>query len=108
MLLIIVDAHSKWPEVCVMDSTTSAKTIVALREVFARFGLPKQLVSDNGPQFTSVEFNQFLKTNGVKHIRSAPYHPATNGAAERLVQTVKRSLKAGHRSALLHSCYSIA
>lgn len=44
----------------------------------------------------STEFAHFLVANGVKHIWSAPYHPATNGAAERLVQTVKRELKAGH------------
>ena len=54
------------------------------------------MVSDNGPQFVAEEMRQFLATNGVKHLRSAPYHPATNGAAERLVQTVKCALKAGH------------
>ena len=62
------------------------------------YGLPCQLVSDNGPQFTSFEFEHFLKLNGVKHILSTPYHPATNGAAERLVKSVKRALKAGGKS----------
>ena len=92
MLLVITDAHSKWPEIYTMNSTTSQKTISVLREVFARFRLPRQLVSDNGPQFTSVEFKQFMESNGVKHIRTASYHPASNGAAERLVQTVKQAL----------------
>ena len=100
MLLVVVDAHSKWPEVYIMNSTTSTRTITALRDIFARFGLPKQLVSDNGPQFVSEEFEQFLVVNGINHIRSSPYHPSTNGAAERVVQTVKKALKAGCREGL--------
>ena len=91
--LILVDAHSKWPEVIDMKSnTTSAATITELRKIFARYGLPEQLVSDNGPQFVSAEFTQFLKSNGVKHIKSAPYHPSTNGIAERFVQSFKRAM----------------
>jgi transposase InsO family protein len=78
-----------------MATTTTEKTVEALREVFAQFGLPKQLVSDNRPQFTSHEFGEFLARNGVRHLRSAPYHPATNGAAERFVQTFKQALRAG-------------
>ena len=57
-------------------------------------GFPEQLVSDNGPQFTSDEFEKFLKVNRVKHILTAPYHPASNGLAERFVRMLKRSLKA--------------
>ena len=95
MLLILVDAHSKWPEVFTMTTTTASKTITKLRETFGRFGLPEQLVLDNGPQFTSEEFETFLRANGVKHICSSPYHPASNGAAERVVQVVKQALKAG-------------
>ena len=92
--LIVVDAHSKWPEVITMSSTTSQSTIEVMRSLFSRYGLPEQLVSDNGTQFTSEEFTQFMKRNGVKHIRSAPYHPASNGLAERFVQTFKRAMKA--------------
>ena len=77
MFLIVVDAHSKWPEVIQMSSTTSSKTIDVLRTLFARYRLPEQVVSDNGTQFTSDEFAQFLKSNGVKHIRTASYHPSS-------------------------------
>ena len=52
-------------------------------------------MSDNGPQFTSVEFDVFLKANGIQHICSAPYHPQSNGEAERFVQTFKNVLKTG-------------
>lgn len=91
--LIMVDANSKWPEVFPMKKITSFKTIEILRTVFARNGIPEQIVSDNGPQFTSHEFDEFIRKNGIKHFKSAPYHPATNGLAERFVQTFKRSLE---------------
>ncbi len=94
MFFIMVDAHSKWPEVIIMSSTTSEKTIEALSSFFARYGLPEQIVSDNGPQFTSVEFDNFMKQHGIKHIKSAPYHPSTNGLAERFVQTFKNAMRA--------------
>ena len=83
-----------------MSTTTSHHTIEALRSVFSRFGLPDQLVSDNGPQFTSDEFIQFLKRNGIKHILSALYHPSSNGLAERFVQTFKRAMRGGEKDGL--------
>ena len=94
MLLVVVDSFSKWPEVCVTKSTTSQSTINMLRSIFARWGVPVELVSDNGPQFCSEEFENFMAHLGIKHKRGAPYHPATNGLAERFVQTVKGALKA--------------
>jgi len=61
--------------------------------LFAQFGLPETIVTDNGSCFTSDEFQIFLKQNGIKHVASAPYHPSTNGLAERAVQIVKKGLK---------------
>lgn len=95
MYFVIVDSHSKWIEVEPMNSTTTEKTMDVLRSLFARYGLPKELVSDNGPQFTAAAFTEFMSTNGIRHSKSAPYHPATNGAAERVVQTLKNALRAG-------------
>ena len=65
--------------------------------MFSMNGLPEHIVSDNGPQFFS---DAFTKSNGIKHTRSAPYHPATNGLAERFVQSLKQSLKATNSSGL--------
>ena len=75
-----------------MDTTTSTKTIEKLQSLFARYGVPSQLVSDNGPQLKSEEFQMFLKRNGIKHLTS-PYHPASNGLAERCVQSFKSAMK---------------
>ncbi|XP_031348378.1 uncharacterized protein K02A2.6-like [Photinus pyralis] len=73
---------------------TANTTIKICREIFSRFGIPRVLVSDNGRNFVSYAFESFLKQNGIKHSLSAPYHPATNGLAERYVQTLKQSLRA--------------
>lgn len=95
MLLIIVDAYSKWVDLKITHSTTAEATCQLLDGLFAAYGAPVTLVSDNGPQFAAGEFKSFLQKSGVKfHKLSAPYHPATNGQAERYVQTVKKALKA--------------
>lgn len=91
--LIIVDAYSKYPEVHITNNIDTRTTIHRLRETFARFGIPVTLVSDNGTCFTSREFKEFLSRNGIKHKLIAPYHPATNGQAERYVQIVKQGLR---------------
>lgn len=93
MIMIVVDSHSKWIEAVPMDTSTSQATIGKLRSIFATHGLPDMVVTDNGSNFTSSEFADFLKKNGVKHVRTAPYHPASNGLAERAVQTVKDALR---------------
>ena len=72
---------------------TSSQTIEKLRSTFATHGLPKTIVSDNGPSFMSSEFKKFIQLNGIRHITSAPYHPSTNGLAERTVQAVKQVIK---------------
>lgn len=94
MLLIITDAYSKWIDVKITSTSTSAATINILDELFASYGVPTTVVSDNGTCFSSSEFKEFLTTVGVKyHKFTAPYHPSTNGQAERSVQTVKGALK---------------
>ena len=91
--LVIVDAYSKYPEVVKMVNTTGKTTVTVLRDIFSRHGLPEILVSDNGPQFTSAEFEQFCKRNGISHRTSAAYKPSTNGQAERVVQILKQAIK---------------
>ena len=93
MFLVLVDAHSKWIDVHLMSSITSTKTIEKLRVIFATHGFPQKVVTDNGPSFTSREFATFMSENGILHVTTAPYHPSSNGLAERAVQTFKQGLK---------------
>ena len=95
-----VDARSKWPEAFPMVSTTASETIEVLRNLFSSYGLPEEIVSDNGPQFTAEEVSRFTRVSGVRHIRVAPYHPASNGLAERFVQSFKSAMKASKNSDL--------
>ena len=99
--LIIVDAHSKWVEVYPTSGTTSRETIKCLQHTFAQLGLPVSIVSDNGPCFISQEFKDFVKKSGIRHITTAVYKPATNGLAERMVQTFKRFLRTSSDSVQL-------
>lgn len=93
MYLLVIDAHSKWLEVCPMTTTTSYATIEKLRSLFAAQGLPETVVTDNGANFTSEEFKTYMAENGITLIHTAPYHPASNGLVERAVQTFKAALR---------------
>lgn len=93
MLLVIVDSCSKWLDVKVLLKANSRNTIRAFERYVADNGLPRLLVTDNGSQFSSNEFEQFCKRHGIKHMKSPVYHPQSNGQAERMVDVVKRFVK---------------
>ena len=93
MFLLIVDVRSKWFEIYPMKSTTAAKTVEKFRILFSHYGLPKQVVSDNEPQFVVEEFRAFLAQHGMRHVTSAPYHPRSNGQAESAVQIFNNAMK---------------
>lgn len=65
MFLLLIDEHSKWPEIVEMPSTTASQTVDVLHQIFARYGIPEQIVSDNGPQFVLEEFSKFMKENAI-------------------------------------------
>lgn len=94
--LVVVDAHSKWPEIILMKSTAAAwATLEILKDLFSKYRIPVQIVSDDGLRFTRAEFGVFLKKNGVKNVKVAPCYRANNAAAERMVQTFKRRISMG-------------
>ena len=72
------------------------KTTLYLSKWFSQYGIPVQLISDNGTQFTSQEFKNFIKTLGIKHIRTSGYHQSSNGQAERYVQRLKNGLESNY------------
>ncbi|XP_030751492.1 uncharacterized protein K02A2.6-like [Sitophilus oryzae] len=77
--LVIQDATSKWLECFEVNNITATTTIKVFRELFARFGLPIEVCTDNGPTFISEQFQLFLKSAGIRHLSGAPYNPETNG-----------------------------
>ena len=93
MWLVVICAYSKWIEVIRMSSTKSGPVIHELRTLFSRFGIPRVIVSDNGPQLVSHEMSDFMARNGVKHILIPSYHPASNGQAESIVGKFKSGMK---------------
>ena len=91
--LIVVDYFYRFPEVVTLPSTTSKRIILALKSMFARHGIPETVISDNGPQYSSAEFQQFAEEYGFLHITSSPHFPQSNGQAGRGVKTIKKLLR---------------
>ena len=78
-----------------IGSAGNKQVISSLSQLFARFGIPKQLATDNGPQFVAKEFSEFCRQQGILHSLTPPYHPQSNGQAERLIQSFKKAVKKG-------------
>ena len=91
--LLLVDYYSRWIEVSHLSNITSASVIRSFKAIFAKFGIPEFVYSDNGTQYSSSEFARFSQYWGFEHDTSSPHHPSGNGEAERAVQTVKNLLK---------------
>jgi hypothetical protein len=96
-LIVAMDYYSKWPEVAMCGSPTMAAVITCLSGLFDRFGLVEEIVTDNGVQFTSAEFADFVNRHGIVHNRTTLYNSEANAEVERF----NRSLKEGIRAALL-------
>ena len=95
---VIVDRFSTWPNIMRATKSDGAAgshgVIRNLKYIFATFGAPEELSSDGGPEFTAAETQEFLERWGVRHRLSAAYHPSSNGRAEVVVKSMKRSCKA--------------
>ena len=91
--LVLVNYYSGYVEVDHLTSTTAKKVITQCKSQFSRHGIPDVLITDNTPQFSSYEFQCFTKQYQFQHRTSNPYHPQSNGMAEKAVQTVRRLMK---------------
>ena len=89
--LNVTNAYSKYPGIHQTSSTSTKTTTTLLEEDFAHFGYPHTIVSDNATTFSSAEFQEWCHYRGIKYLTGAPYYPATNGVAERLVQSFKET-----------------
>ena len=95
--LVTVDYYSGWFECDVMSSTMSSSIICKLKPHFARYGIPQVIMSDNGRQFVSAEFERFCREWGIEHVTSSPYHSRSNGMAESAVKAAKRLIMKTNR-----------
>lgn len=92
-LLTIIDHYTRFPEVVVLRDSSTRCIIESLRNIFARFGFPKHLISDNGTCFTSHEFEHFLESTRTVHRKSSVFFPQSNGLIERFHSTLKTRLR---------------
>ena len=91
--LLIIDYYSRYIETARLSSESSSEVIRHTKSILARHGIPKEIVSDNGPQYSSLEYKNFVSEYGILHTTSSPKYPQSNGEAEKGVRTVKALLK---------------
>ena len=101
MILIVMDAHTKWIDADLRHTASSNATIERLRQCFTTHGLPCMIVTDNGTCFSSSEFNEFTCLNDIIHKFVSPHHQASNGLSQRFVSFVKSGLNKIHGGSLL-------
>ena len=89
----LVGYYSNYFELTQLKDSTSASVINCLKQHTSRHGIPEVLHSDNGPEFSSLKFQQFAKQYQFQHVTSSPRLPQSNGLLERTVQTAKKLLK---------------
>ena len=95
-LFVIIDYYSRYPVVEIIRSITATSIVNCLNKVFATHGLPLQIMTDNGSQFISEEFGNFMEENNISHHRVTPYWPAANGEVERFNKVLKKAIQTSH------------
>ncbi len=97
-IVTIIDYATNFPKCLLTTSITSATIIRWLKTVFGRCGNRSEIVSDNGPQFVSVEFEEFLKSHGISHIKSSVYNPTKMGWLKCSIEVSNTECNALHRN----------
>ena len=91
--LLFVDYLSRWIEFVQMKTTSGTSTVVQFKSICSKYGIPEEIRTDNGPQFSSHEFARFCQEYGIKHTTSSPLYPQSNGTSERAVRTLKNIMR---------------
>ena len=106
--LVLVDYTSHFPIVHKLKSMTALHIADHIKQIFAKYGWPNTIVSDNGPCYASETFKELMKEYQVNHITSLPHYPQSNGLAEKYVQIIKNLFyKAKEEGQDLHMCLMI-
>ncbi|XP_036001527.1 alpha-1,3-mannosyl-glycoprotein 2-beta-N-acetylglucosaminyltransferase b isoform X1 [Fundulus heteroclitus] len=92
-ILVVCDYATRFPEAFPLHTITAPVVVRALVQLFSRVGIPDQILTDQGTNFTSNLLKLFHKQLGISAIRTTPYHPQTDGLIERFNQTLKRMLQ---------------
>ena len=92
-ILTMIDFATRWPEAVPLRNIETSTVAEALMGIFCRIGVPKQILSDRGTQFTSAMMDEVLRLIACKGLRTTPYHPMCNGLCERFNQTLKKMLR---------------
>ena len=92
-LLVVVDNYSRWPEAILIKKTDASHVTRAMEGIFQTHGIPESLRSDNGPPFSSAEFEGFLDYLGIAHLKGIPYWPQSNGEVERCNETLLKIIR---------------
>ena len=92
-IVVASDYYSNFPEILLTASTTTKNILHWLEEIFACYGNPEQIVTDNGPQFRSAEFEEFLDQRSIRHTPTPVYTPQQNGLVEVFNRTLKRGVE---------------
>ena len=96
--LVVVDYYSNYMEVCHLYHQTKSPDVIShVKAIFARFGIPRVVISDNGPQFSSTDFKNFAKSWDFEHKTSSPEYPQANGMTESAIKAVKRIFKKAYK-----------
>ena len=98
--LVLVDYYSNLIEFDLTRNQTPAEIINLMQKQFARWGIPEDIVTDNGTNYDSVESSQFCKRNNIKHTESSPHHCQSNGNSESAVKIVKTLLRKTKKTTL--------
>ena len=81
--MVAVDKFTKWIEAIPITNVTATTTVNFIRSIIYRFGVPHNIITDNGTNFTAEKLRDFCKGQGIKLNYASVAHPQSNGQVEK-------------------------